>query len=240
MGKEDEHIMHTADVMHRLSPASLASSLTGAVLACLAAGCASQRDWATVGRLEDYPHAQTREGVSVAVEPWTRDEDLRAAFKKPPGRDVLAVRLILVNRGTSPVRFSSTQARLHLPDGTEVCAMPVSEVSRRLQANEGAASALIAIFTLGYGGVIAQAVEAGTAEENWKVKRAARSCSMDLAVLDPNEALAGFLCYQCPGRRGCWVRDYPQVDFRVHRMPRSETTSLSFAIALPLSEKENR
>ncbi len=229
-------MMHTLHVMHRVRPASL----TAAVLVCLAAGCASERDWSVVGRPEDYPHVQTCEGVSVAVEPWTRDEDLRAAFKKPPGRDVLAVRLVIFNKGRKSVRFSSTQARLHLPDGTEVCPLPVSEVSKRLEANEGAAAAIIVICTMGYGGAIAGAVSAGTAEENWKAKRATKSCSMELATLDPNEGLAGFLCYQCPGRRGCWVRDYPQVELRVHRVPRSEATPLSFAIALPLSEKENR
>ena len=233
-------MMHTLHVMRRVRPASLTASLTGAVLVCVAAGCTSKRDWSMVGRPEDYPHRQTCEGVSVAVEPWTRDEDLRAAFKKPPGRDVLAVRLIIFNRGKKSVRFSSTQARLHLPDGTEVCPLPVSEVSKRLEANEGAAAAIIVICTLGYGGAIAQAVSEGTAEDNWKAQRATKSCSMTLATVDPGEALAGLLCYQCPGRRGGWVRDYPQVELRVHRMPRTGKDPLSFTIALPLSEKENR
>ncbi|MGB2820933.1 MAG: hypothetical protein WBF17_08130 [Phycisphaerae bacterium] len=232
--------MQMLQVTRGVSPTLVAWALAGAVLVCHAAGCTSERDWSMIGRPEDYPHVQTHDGVSVAVEPWTRDEDLRAAFRKPPGRDVLAVRVILFNQGPGPVRFSSTQAKLRLPDGTEVSPLPVSEVSKRLEANEGAAGAIIVICTLGYGGAIAQAVSAGTAEDNWKAQRATRSCSMTLALVDPGEALAGFLCYQCPGRRGCWVRDYPQVEFRVNRMPRPKTTPLSFAVALPLSEKENR
>jgi len=203
-------------------------------------GCASKRQWIVVGKVEDYRHVQDREGVAVAVEPWTRHDDLRAVCKKPPGDDVLALRVVIFNRATQTVRFSSTQARVCLPGGKEICPLPVSEVTRRLESDEGVAAAIVHIGTAGYGAVIASAIAEGAAEENWKRQCAARKCSITLATLDPGEKMNGFLFYQHPRKGGRWVRESPVVEFRIHRMPRQTGPPLDFAIQVPLREPTKR
>ncbi len=206
------------------------------VLSLLIGGCASERNWSEVGQPEDYQYVQTREGVSVAVEPWTKPDDLRTICRKDPGKDILAMRLVIFNRGDRCVRFSSTQTRVRLSNGEELLPLAVSEVGKRLEANESALAAIIVIGTGGYGGFIASAVSQATAEENWKSQRAARSCSMDLAMIDPGKALTGFLFYKCPPSRKSWRNDVPSVRFKILRMPRSTATPLEFVLDVPLKE----
>jgi len=206
----------------------------GAVCAVLC-GCSSDRDWAALGEPNNYPHRASLEGVTVAAEAWTRDEDLRTLFDKLPGKDVLALRLVIFNRSSRSLQFSCTQAKLVLPDGTELRPMPASDVMKRLEANEAAAAAVIYVATLGYGAAISAAVAAGEGEKNWKRLRATKKCTMELVTLDPNEALSGFVFYESPPPGRDWEKAYRQVELRIARMPRTGALPLAFAMNVLLS-----
>jgi hypothetical protein len=204
-------------------------------------GCAaSNRDWKHVGSPGDYPCVQEKLAVSVAAEFWTSDEDLRAAFKKTLGDDTLAVRIVIFNRGTTTVRFSSTQASLCFADGTSIPTMPVSDVCKILQGDESAGAMIIVIATGGYGGVIAAAVANSAAENNWKTQSAAKSCSMTLATLEPAQALTGFLFFRLPDPKRLQANRPSVAELKINRMPREEGEPLEFRIPLPLNTPKEK
>ena len=59
---------------------------------------------------------------------------------------------------------------------------------------------------------------------------------MELATVDPNQALSGFVFYECPAPSRDWVREYPRVELRVTRMSRLRPPPLAFTVGLPLSQ----
>lgn len=195
-------------------------------------GCQSSRDWTQIGRPSDYPFHEKVDKVVVAVEPWTSWGDLQKLFRKQPGNEILILRLTIFNEGEESIRFSSTQAEVRLPDGTQVRPMTPGELASKLETNEAIAAYIISIGTLGYGNLIATAVAEGTREENWKSQQGVRDCAMTLATLDPGEALTGFLFFKHPKSRGSWY-NFDSIEFKIRRMPRGANSgSLRFALKL--------
>ena len=196
-------------------------------------GCAPPRDWTRVGRPEDYPFRQQVEGVTVAVDPWTRSGDVAHVFGKDlTSHGILPIRLIIFNQGDKVIRFSNTQAKLCLADGTALSIMPHSATLERTDANETAAAVVIIILSGGYGQMIAGAIATATEEANWEVHASNKSCSMELTTLDPKHGLAGFLLYDCKVRHlnRCPGNQHPHL--RILQMPRDEAAPLSFEIDL--------
>lgn len=222
-------------------------SILGACLllleALLVPGCAPPRDWTRVGRPGDYPFRQQVEGVTVAVDPWTRSGDVAHVFGKDlTSHGILPIRLIIFNDGHKVVRFSNTQAKLCLADGTELSIMPHSTFTARTDANSTAAAAVIAIISAGYGGVIAETVARAGEEKNWEVHASNKSCSMEMATLDPECGLAGFLLYDCKVRRLNQCRGNQHPRLRILQMPWGKAEPLSFEIDLvsPFTAKQEQ
>jgi hypothetical protein len=208
------------------------------LLVCSTGGCTTPRDWTKIGNPNDYPFSNKAENVVVAVDPWTRSEDLNELFKKQPGREVLALRLTIFNQGKDVIRFSSTQAEVLLPGGACVRPMTLGEMSRILETHETAVAHIITIGTLGYGGLLAGAISEGNTENNWKSQRAVRTCAMTLAKVDPGQALTGFLFFKHPQSRGSW-KDTGPSEFRIRRVPKGGNgDSLKFAVKLSDSKPE--
>ena len=206
-------------------------------------GCAPPRDWTHIGRPEDYLFRQQVEGVTVAVDPWTKSEDVAHAFGKDlTSHGILPIRLILFNQGDKTIRFSNTQAKLCLADGMELSILPHSAVIARTDMNETAVPCALIIATGGdvYGRLIAEAIARGTEEANWQVHASNKSCTMDMATLDPNQGLAGFLLYDCKVSQLNRFPGNPHPHLRIRQMPRDEAAPLSFEIDLvsPLTKRE--
>lgn len=211
--------------------------IASALLILVVSGCASKRDWALVPAVEQNPYRIEAENITVAAECWTSDEDMRALFKKKPDGSIIAVRMLVYNMGEKTVRFSRTQARLALPDGTELPPVAPSELTGMLETNETAAGAIIIIMTGGYGGGIAHAIIESNARENWERQCAVRKCSMDLATIDAGQILTGFLFFRYPGRMPPPDKETPNLTLTINRMPRVSATPISCILQLPLFDR---
>jgi hypothetical protein len=77
-----------------------------------------------------YPHHQTSEKVTVAVEPMETDEQTREAFGKvnPFRYGVLPVLLVIQNDGPDAIKVDRLQFSYTLPDGKRVDATPAQDV----------------------------------------------------------------------------------------------------------------
>jgi hypothetical protein len=144
---------------------------------------------------------------------------------------------MIYNQGEKTVRFSRTQVRLALPEGPDLPAVPPSELTGMLETNEVAAGAIIIIMTGGYGGGIAHAIMETTAKKNWDRQCAVRKCSMELATIDPGQALTGFVFFKYPGRFPDRDKDSPRLTCTVNRMPRVTASPVNYRIQLPLFDK---
>ena len=208
--------------------------MTSVVLLICAAvlpGCARHHRM-TVGSPDQYDFVQERNGVTVAVEPWTHFMDVRAVFNDNLlSHGILPVRIVIFNHSKDTVSFSMTQAKLCLPDKTELSALPRCEVSERGEADETVATA----YTTS---LVAPILSRATAEDNWQDEKKVRKCTLDLAKLDPDEALTGFVFYDYETRPR-WFGRGPEASglrFRIRRMPRSEGSPLSFDIPFSLQD----
>ncbi len=202
------------------------------------AGCAVEPDL-TIKQPEDYKFAQNREDVYVAIEPWTDQEALKALLGKKVGEDILAVRVIIFNRSDQRIHFSSTQAKLVLPDESELSPIPISELSQRHDVDGDAIGAVIYIATGGYGAGIAFAVANEIEANSWNAARATRSVAMELATVDPGETLSGFVFYECPAGTTCWTDSYSNLKFRIARLPRSGGGPLDYSLAMTINIGES-
>ena len=187
---------------------------------------------------ECYPCRATKLGVTVAAECWSSGEQRRKLFRGDPGREVLPVRLIIINNGSSCVRFSRTRAQLRLLDGETLRAVPTSTISEKLQHGD-AAAIIIHVATLGYGGVIAQAVSGATQQENRRRRQATRNCSMELAVIDPGKTLAGFVFFELPSRARAALKDGAAACLVITHLPCDGGEPLSFTVNLHLDESKS-
>lgn len=198
------------------------------------AGCASDRNWTIIPPVDQNPHRQRIENVTVAAECWTADEDMRALFKKVPRGNVVALRVIIYNHGDTSVRFSRTQLKLRLPSGEELDPIAPSELTESLETREAAAGAVIIILTGAYGGGIAQAITESNARDNWNRQTAVRKCTMDLATVDSGQAMTGFLYFRYPGALPDREKECPNLTCTIKRMPRVSASPLNYEFPVAL------
>lgn len=203
------------------------------LILCGVSGCASTPR-PSIGTPDSYRFVARSEGVAVAAEPILDDAQLRRLLTKSPPRNILAVRVIIFNQSDSVVRFSYTQAKLQLSDAVTFSAIPPSEIAKDLEANEGAAAQIIVTTTGIYGAGIAAAISNSAAEDNWRTQAASRKCSLELATLNPGEALDGYLFYKFPQARAHYVRSGTVAILKIGRMPRPNADPLTFSIPMSL------
>lgn len=202
-------------------------------------GCAQGREWAILGSPEDYFFKQSQEGLTVAVDPWNRSEDMAAAFKKNLlSRGILPVRIALFNDGRTSIRFSSTQAKLRLPGGTLLSSLPVSRISEEIDQNEAGAAFVVTILTAGYGSFIGSAIANSVAKDNWEAQSRVRKATLDLVTLDPGHALVGFLFYDYSACKEVCGDQLSDLDLVIQRMPRSQGSPLCITVHFILNEEE--
>jgi hypothetical protein len=77
-----------------------------------------------------YPHHQTSEKVTIAVQPMETDEETREAFGKvnPYRYGVLPVLIVVRNDGTDAIRVDRMKSIYTLPDGSHIEATPAQDV----------------------------------------------------------------------------------------------------------------
>jgi hypothetical protein len=77
-----------------------------------------------------YPHHQTNDKVTIAVDPFVSGEKVQAAFGKlnPYSFGVLPVLVVIQNDGEKAIRLDSVHAVYTGPQGDKVDATPASEV----------------------------------------------------------------------------------------------------------------
>jgi hypothetical protein len=77
-----------------------------------------------------YPHHQTSEKITIAVQPMETDDETREAFGKvnPYRYGVLPVLIVIQNDGTDAIRVERMKLIYTLPDGSHVEATPAQDV----------------------------------------------------------------------------------------------------------------
>jgi hypothetical protein len=77
-----------------------------------------------------YPHRQTSEKVTIAVEPYETDEQAREAFGKvnPWRYGVLPVLIVMQNDGPDAIKIDRIKFAYALPDGNRIEATPAQDV----------------------------------------------------------------------------------------------------------------
>ena len=79
---------------------------------------------------DQYPDKQTTDGVTIAAEPFTTDDQAKAAFGKlnPWRYNILPVLVVIQNASPSAVRLEKLHFEYELPDHSKVDAMPAADV----------------------------------------------------------------------------------------------------------------
>ena len=207
------------------------------LLTAMLVGCTEETpDWTRIGSAQEYPAHQTNGGITVAAKSWSSPRDRKGLFRSDPGDAILAVQLVLWNNSDQCVRFSRTQVSVESPDGPHVRALPGSDVADRIQQNDSGAM-LCHILTLGYGAGIAQGISSAVAEENRKRRKAIQTCSMDLAVVDPDQAMTGFVFFQCPRTGEGWRESLGNVVLRIANLPLSSGKGIEFSLTVPVKSE---
>ena len=136
-----------------------------------------------------YPHHQTSEKVTIAVEPMETDEQTREAFGKvnPWRYGVLPVLLVIQNDGPNAIRVDRLKLTYTLPDSKKIEATPAQDVRfiHGTKAPRGLPSPT--------GGIkIAKAPKNPLAE--WEIEGRAFAAKM----LPAGQSASGFVYFQVP------------------------------------------
>jgi len=199
----------------------------------ITSGCSKSRDWSKIDKPENFRCKQEKEGVTVAVEAWINDDELEDVFKKDfAKKNILPLRILIYNNGDYTIRFSSTQAKLQLEHGPFSSALTDSQVKQKTQSNESALPVLIYAISGGYAGAIAVLVEQGNIDKNLKMQSAVRETSIDFVVLDPGEAMVGFLFFECPVKKMHKKHLNPQAKLLIKRVCRYKNKPLDFDLVV--------
>lgn len=98
----------------------------------IAAGFAADNEKSKfeVKPVASYPHRQTSEKLTIAVEPFETDEQTREAFGKvnPWRYGVLPVLIVMQNDGPDAIKIDRIKFGYALPDGRHIEATPAQDV----------------------------------------------------------------------------------------------------------------
>jgi hypothetical protein len=205
--------------------------LIAAGLACGAYGCAAGRDPRQLSDSDCSRFTSTTDGVSIAIDPWTRSADLRNLFRHAPDKPMLALRLVVANHGKTTIRLSDTACQLVDETGQCLPVLSRGEVNARLFDDGGGTAMFIIIATGGYGGGIGAAVMAVNDAENHHDQKMTREQSMELVLVDPGQVLSGFVFFDDASTGILRRKDPAHLTLHIRRVLRGENLPpLAFSI----------
>ena len=106
--------------------------MIAAFLSALAVQPASAADKETFQAkpADQYANKQTTDGVTIAAEPYTTDEQTKTAFGKlnPWRYNILPVLVVIRNNSQDSIRLEKLHFEYELPDHSKVDATPASDV----------------------------------------------------------------------------------------------------------------
>ncbi len=110
-------------------------------LVVTAAGAADKPTF-QVKPIDQYANKQTNEGVTIAAEVFTTDDQAKTAFGKlnPWHYNILPVLVVLRNSGPNAIRVDKLHFEYALPDHSKVDATPASDVKYSKGPNRPKAS----------------------------------------------------------------------------------------------------
>jgi hypothetical protein len=110
----------------------LSIAVTAALLAALATqpGFAADKETFQAKPAEQYANKQTTDGVTIAAETFTTDEQTKTAFGKlnPWRYNILPVLVVIRNNSPNSVRLERLHFEYELPDHSKVDSMPATDV----------------------------------------------------------------------------------------------------------------
>jgi len=140
--------------------------------------------------VDQYPHRQTSEKVTIAAQPFLTDDETKEAFGKlnPWRYGVLPVLVVIQNDGKDTLRLDRMKVSYVLPDNTRIEATPASDVkyARGAKAPKNLPSPSIPGLHIGQGGKNPLAA--------WEVEGRAFAAK----VLPPGQSASGFFYFQTP------------------------------------------
>lgn len=114
-------------------------AMSGMILYALSALplCAADKPSFQPKPIEQYPLKQSSEGLTIAIEPFTTDEQAKTAFGKvnPWNYNVLPVLVVMRNDTQNAIRLEKVHFQYELPDRSQVDATPASDVKYRKAAS---------------------------------------------------------------------------------------------------------
>lgn len=87
--------------------------------------------------VDQYPHRQTSEGVTIAAEAFTTDDQAKTAFGKvnPWRYNILPILVVIRNDSPNAVRLEKMHLEYELPDGSRMNTIAASDVKYSQGAN---------------------------------------------------------------------------------------------------------
>ena len=140
--------------------------------------------------VDQYPHRQISEKVTIAAQPFLTDEEAKEAFGKlnPWRYGVLPVLVVIQNDGKETLRLDRMKVSYVLPDNTRIEATPASDVkyAHGVKAPKNLPSPSIPGLHIGQGGKNPLAA--------WEIEGRAFAAK----VLPPGQSASGFFYFQTP------------------------------------------
>ena len=187
---------------------------------------------------EDCPFSQTQGKVTVAAWPWTDRGAVKEQFTvNLLAKDILPVQVVIANRGTETVRFSSTQVQLAYRDDCVERVLSEGEMTRRTNKNSGTAPFLIYVGTLGLGAPISMVMGPDLESDNLRIRQVRRDTRLSTITLDAWETMCGFLFFDIPEDVRL-SREVPlDTTLTVRRVPMSSGENLAFRIPMTIQRQ---
>ena len=187
------------------------------------------------GNPEECPFSQTQGKVTVAAWPWTDRGAVKEQFTvNLLAKDILPVQVVIANRGTETVRFSSTQVQLAYRDDCVERVLSEGEMTRRTNKNSGTAPFLIYVGTLGLGAPISMVMGPDLESDNRRIRQVRRDTRLSTITLDAWETMCGFLFFDVPEDVRLSRKEPLDTTLTIRRLPMSSGANLAFRIPMTI------
>ena len=138
--------------------------------------------------VDQYPHRQASEGVTIAAQPFMTDDEAKQAFGSlnPWRYGVLPVLLVIQNDGKDTLRIDHMKVQYELPDNSRIDATPAPDVkyARGVKTPKTIPGASLPVH-LG---------SKKNPLDEWEIEGRAFSAK----VIPPGQSASGFIYFQTP------------------------------------------